>query len=350
MKIFLHIGVDKCGSTGIQSGLFRNRGKLKEAGIVVPSLSFSESHGHGVLFQELFGQQSQRHLEARLEEANIAAQLLSKELQIQGSNNVDSMILTWEGLNFLVKKDIATFAKILAGHSVTLIVYIREQAAIAQSGALQNIKVPFHGCRPINSIRNDLNFQPGINRNYFALLKSWKKLLNPDEIVVRRYDRNSLIRGDAFTDLLSVITNINPEEFDLSVGSVERNTSIDVPSALVLDAATPYIGRGSQKYYFLADLLLKEIEKKGKSLKYFLRESQVDNIRSHYQKANKKLASIYFKSDSPLFNSETSPVCSNADYSRAKYEAAKKLRSVVARCDKLDIDCQKIALELESSA
>lgn len=349
VKIFLHIGIDKCGSTSIQAGLYRNRENLAPAGIIVPDLGLSKAHGHGVLFQEIFGPREPRRRETVSTEANKSAQSLLNELAVQASKNNQSLVFTWEGLNFLRKKEIAALARMFAGHSVTLIVYIREQAAIAQSGALQNIKVPYHGCRPIESIRNDPDFLPGINRNYFALLNAWQKYLKPDDMVIRPYDRNSLLNGDAFADLLSFITPIKPPELGIRLGSDESNTSLDVPSAMVLDAVAPHIGRGSQKYYFLANVLLQDIERNGTGLKYFLTKTQVDNIHAYYHKANQKLASVYFETTSPLFSSATTPFCSADQYRKAKSQAAEKLRSIVANIDRLKIDGHKLASEIKAS-
>ena len=349
VKIFLHIGIDKCGSTSIQAGLYRNRVNLAQAGIFVPDLGLSEAHGHGNLFQDIFGPRSPRHPEGSSTKAKTMAQSLLNELSVQAGKDVNTLVFSWEGLNFLQKKEISSLARMLTGHSVTLIVYIREQAAIAQSGALQNIKVPYHGCRPIDSIRSDPGFLPGINRNYFALLNAWQKYLKPDDMVVRRYDRGSLRCGDAFIDLLSIITPIDPADLGIRPGSEESNSSLDVPSALVLDAVAPHIGRGSQKYYYLADILLRDIERHGYSLKYFLTKSQVENIHAHYLKANQKLATVYLETSDPLFSTKTAPFCTTDQYHEAKSEAANKLRSIVSNIKQLKIDGEKLASEIDKN-
>lgn len=347
MKIFLHIGVDKCGSTAIQSGLWRNREKLGKAGIAVPNLGFSEIHGHGRLFQAVLGLVDPCKLDAPLRDARNVAQQLSSELRDHQRTGADTAVLTWEGLNFLSGKKVTELSRLLYGHSVTLVVYVREQAAIIQSGVLQNIKDPYHGCQSLDSIRGNMKFLPA-NRDYFSLVRLWKKQLNPDNVVVRGYERQSLLNGDAFADFVSVITDDEPQGLDST--SVDRNTSIDVPSALVLDAVSPHIGRGSKMYYQLVNILLEEIEHKGKSLQYFLNKRQVDHIESYYRRSNSKLASTFLNYNTPLFISRSAPVCSREDYSKAMSEAAAKLRSVVHLHKNISIDSTKLAFELESTA
>ena len=196
-KLLLHIGTDKAGSTAIQSHLAVNRDWLARQGVYVPESGLGANNGHAALFQS--GKSADWERLAAEIDASIAA----------GANQV---LLSWEGLNFWSRAEIEALRAQLPGLPVTVVVYVREQAEIVQSGFLQEIKRLANTC-PISTfqsrtlvlrLRQQRKARYPASRDYFRLARRWEKSMNA-EICVRVFDRDQLVGEDVVTDFLNAI-------------------------------------------------------------------------------------------------------------------------------------------------
>ena len=111
MRVYLHIGTDKTGSTSIQGHLLTNRAWMHSAGVYLPRAGMGVRSGHAGLLQNLQGD----HIET-----------LGLELEQAVTEGFRAAVLSWEGMTFYSDEDINSLRAILADYPVTVIVYLRE--------------------------------------------------------------------------------------------------------------------------------------------------------------------------------------------------------------------------------
>ncbi|MEZ5503784.1 MAG: hypothetical protein R3E50_14405 [Halioglobus sp.] len=167
VQVVLHIGTDKTGSTSIQNTLFLNRDWLADRSIYVPSTGLGEGNGHATLL-------------SRLDTAELAS--LAAELETARANGMAQALLSWEGMaSFRFgRSKIRRLVAALGAVEVRVLVYLREQAQIIQSGHLQQVKRNPQCIADIRSLvrpRTPLQQAAGAfilrnpSRNYYRLLR-----------------------------------------------------------------------------------------------------------------------------------------------------------------------------------
>ena len=109
MKVILHIGVHKTGTSAIQEFLFRNSGLLGERGVLYDDVTPEQKNHHRIVENFEFGRDNaggRKAIAGLLKSAhrkNIGAVLLSSEVLVEG------------------RIDLAGFVNSFAGHDVEAI-------------------------------------------------------------------------------------------------------------------------------------------------------------------------------------------------------------------------------------
>jgi len=216
MKVILHIGSDKCGSTAIQKALFQNAEKLREAGIVLTAKERGSSHD-GVLCRETG--------RGRV----LLADELGRSLDRCEELGAETAIITYEGLHSVTPASLAEAAPLLEKHEVRILYYVREQADYVNSALLQRAKARVEVMTLLDVYHGRKNAAWG--HNYRKRLLKWETALPDAEITVRVFERGSLRNGDVVEDFLHCI-GISAEGLVRKKGAV--NTSITIETALAL--------------------------------------------------------------------------------------------------------------------
>jgi hypothetical protein len=307
MKITLHIGVPKTGSTAIQAHLSLNRGWFQARKIAIPTTGFSDGFGHVLLFEDtttaLLGD-------------------LKKELAQLEADGTDHALITWEGLNMFSLPQVETVADFLQGHAVTVLAYLRDQTEVIQSGYLQAIKQRRQRRILENYQDTDILIKPQ-HINYESLLGRYATAFGAGNVNIRVYERDRLIKGNIVVDFLDALGLEPDEEFILAKS--EQNISLDVGSARILNVLDSLYS-SSEDRDALVDLLLSHIAKHGADQKYFLPKSQVELIRSHYADSNTAVLQKYAGNSltrSTLFSMDKNVEVGNTDLDKL---AEKKFR------------------------
>ncbi|WP_020400702.1 hypothetical protein [Kordiimonas gwangyangensis] len=190
MKIYLHIGTHKTGTTSIQHFAEDNIDLLAEHGIYWPRTRElkNTSRQHSLLWRML-----QAGEEAKV--ADFVARAIARA-QKEGAH---SILFSGEGFCHASEAESASFMKLLDGHDVEVIVYFRNVFDYARSAFTQNLKYASRRPRPEilhRAIQRSLD--------YTAIIELWQKVVPGGAVEVRSYDEEKKELVPAFFDRLGV--------------------------------------------------------------------------------------------------------------------------------------------------
>ncbi len=291
MRVILHIGTDKTGSTALQLSLFLHRSWFLRKSVYVPETCLGNGNGHRQLF-------SHNQVE-RWEQ-------VKNELRLAESQGYTLAVLSWEGISAYNNREIEALCANLKGFEITLLIYLREQAEIIQSGQLQEIKQNLNA-RSTSTLNFLAVWMPApiqkarllnTKRNYFRLLRRWEKLMPEAKLIVRLYDSSRLVKGSVVLDFLDAL-GLSPDS-DFVVSQKLQNISLDVETALYIESLQK-AGKGEDEIERLIDICESYISLHGRKSSYFLSQRSVSKIRKAFRHSNAKLQRRYFAGRGALF-------------------------------------------------
>lgn len=218
-KAIIHIGGHKTGSTSIQKSLFDSASILQAQNIYYPlelthqEISFFGQHGlaWNLLHRKAsFGLQQQQ-----------VDQSLEMFSCIVEKNTDSELLLSSEDFAWVQNKDaIFRLKEILINFDIYVVIYVRRQDESAL--ALYQTDVIHAGqTQYFNEWLNDRSAV----FDYYAIIKCWSKI-TPNKIIVRQYNRDNFINGDAVSDFESIITEIFAQKITLIKPQRDLNKSI----------------------------------------------------------------------------------------------------------------------------
>lgn len=282
-RLVLHIGTDKAGSTAIQSHLALNRSWLGRRHCYVPLVGLGSNNGHAQLFQQA--------------DAELWVEL-AEEVQTAVSEGAQQIVLSWEGLNFFNAQALATLQENLPALPLKIVIYVREQAEIVQSGFLQEIKRLANTC-PITTfqsktlilrLRQQRRARYPVTRDYYRLARRWEKAFPQPDMAVRLFSKDHLRGGDVIEDFLYCLGLELSTDFVRLEGP--GNPSLDAVSGYLIDQMRQ-LGVPRQELEQLVDVALSVNAHIASEDRFFLDQHTVDGIRRHFDGSNRKLASRY---------------------------------------------------------
>lgn len=135
MKIVLHAGSLKTGSTYLQSLIWRNLPAFASAGVHIPTTGVLSEHHYNIARAAGFGYPALRLTE---DEADVFLRDISAELAA-GENEV--ALLSSEHFDLGVSPDsVARLQASLVGHELKVVIYLRNQVDLIQSLYFENLK------------------------------------------------------------------------------------------------------------------------------------------------------------------------------------------------------------------
>ena len=282
MKLILHIGTDKTGSTAIQKHLYVNRQWLLTRGVYIPLTGLGKDNGHGDLLTTMEPEQVTR---------------MSEELATAKSEGYGSAVISWEGMCFMSAPEIERLVRMLRSDNLWVLVYLREQADIVQTGYLQAIKTNTNPIQIADFQRGPwtrsslraLLFCYSPIRNYARLLRKWMRFIPKGHVIVREFQQDLLVNRNVVDDFLSVLGQSSNEDFF----SFKNNTniSLDVESAIIMNDIDQQDSIESPRKTF-AFSLLSLINSDGFGTRYFLPARRVASIRRYYRRSNRAIGDI----------------------------------------------------------
>lgn len=238
MRIVLHIGQSKTGTSAIQEFLTLNRSFLQTKGVLYPAARIRgipiDMGAHNAVADSLAGLSRFPHLEADEYFAQFfgeASRIQARLLILSGEHFFGGEPRIWnvgsENEYFeLYRKKIDKLATYLKGHDIHLLVYLRPQLDWLGTAASHTIRVS----RLISSIQiyqDDRQFFDLMNPllKYATLLDAWTEYLKPSTFTVVPYVKSGLQNGSSISDFL-YRTGLEKLQCPYASTDIQVNTSL----------------------------------------------------------------------------------------------------------------------------
>lgn len=225
MKILLHIGWFKTGSTAIQHFLAANRDVLLTNYNILYPKTGAAMNAHYALSSSLQDPAKKTRWVNEVGFNEQAEPLFAKVFEEAKRCGAKAIILSSEQFTNTNLFSIEHLADLLAGHEVQLIVYLRRQDEYIESF--------YNQCVKDHLVRHSAGFDTfsrgNGNLTYYEYLMDWEKRFPGITINMRVYDRNRFPGKDVVRDFLSAISVTHNESFIFQKGDINpslRSTSI----------------------------------------------------------------------------------------------------------------------------
>lgn len=241
MKIIVHIGSEKTGTTSIQSFLNQNRGELLKQGVYFPTsigdlnhvklVAYCERGDFGKRIYSLIGVHSQE------EKDQWSSKLLEEfKQEIQSlPEHVHTVVISSELFhsNLSEPGEVQTLKELLDAmfDEISILVYLRRQIDTAISVYSTHLRAGGTNEKPIPERVNI----KGNYYNYKTLLDLWKSTFDPSTIDVRIFDKKKLVDGNVVSDFSEKIGVL--QSLDKLVLPESLNSSLSVLGQYLLREA-----------------------------------------------------------------------------------------------------------------
>jgi hypothetical protein len=208
MRIFVHIGAEKTGTSSVQQFLRRNRDKLKSAGYLYPQAYGFDSHmSLGAACQNDYVRDDLRMIHGldsiqKIKDFRVA--LVEQLREEAAEREYSHMLLSSEHCSSRLTSpvEVERLAQILrkVSRDVVALVYIRRQDEFLCSTYSTDVKSGFTGrmTLPGEELRRN-------RYDYHALLHRWASVFGKENIVCRIYEQKNLKQGDIVDDFADAV-------------------------------------------------------------------------------------------------------------------------------------------------
>ena len=210
MRIVLHVGLHKTGTSALQYFLSANSPLLLDLGIYYKPIGPKQTN-HTVLATAMHKGRPELHASARTMWKNLldAAQQVGADRLLLSSEE-----FTPQRLDMALAKDL------ICDHSVTAIAYLRAADELVASAHNQVVRSPkVRSTAPANQ-------KPFAYPPLDTVLQPWMDLLGQERLVLAPYDPGQFIGGTIFSDFLSMLSITNLDRFDFDVPDDQANRSL----------------------------------------------------------------------------------------------------------------------------
>lgn len=266
MKLYLHIGQQKTGSTTIQKFFEVNRKKLLKNGYIYPqSLGYDKQFDIYKRIDELMDSNSNLH------------KSFFKELK---KSNCQKLIISEENVFTLRDEllDKVTYFLNKYFEDVTLICYLRRQYDQAASLYQEVVKGKVH-------LKYNKWIQKKLKQGYYDynyVLKRWEDRMPSAKVIARPF--SNLIDGDIRKDILEAIHFSQNSDLNFDEKYNYKNTGIDTLSIEILRVSNGYIKKGK----------VDDIEKFRKKIRDFVFARKFDKkLQLHHNQKMELWKSFY---------------------------------------------------------
>lgn len=295
MKVIIHIGTEKTGTTSLQNFMYDNRNTFSEhgyhictvgglgnnrglAGYSVSSCHLDEYHSHiGVLSTEDKVQHDKKietdfYNEVTNLSSNIHTVILSSEHFHSRCVDVSEV----NKLKLLLNKYFDDFE---------VVVYLRPQVEVMIS--LYTTILRSGGCVTFKDFFDNTSNAPGDYYNYASLLDRWAKVFGKESVIAKVFSRGELINGDLVSDFIHGI-GIGEVEFIKNVEN--KNESLTPFGQEFLRLMNLNYTKKENDYHYTVELIDSAFVGKGQHPN----KEQCANFQSLFNSVNDEVARNWF--------------------------------------------------------
>ena len=231
LALTLHIGIGKTGTTSLQGFLDRNRARLADAGWLYPrSLGRTRHAQFGVWIRpddELEGAIRERRPGTRPYDdvEHLRREVPRRLLEESGRSGLRRVLISDEALYGSSEPSLERLRQFTDEHAseVRLVCYLRRQDELLVSHYQQVVKVRATRTLAARVAERDLS----ATYDYHRRLRTWLRIMEPDELVIRRFEPDRFLNGSLYDDFVDAAGLGIPTD-DLPPRN--RNESLDAES------------------------------------------------------------------------------------------------------------------------
>lgn len=185
MQYIVHIGVNKTGTSSLQSAFHGHRARLTARGIVYPDIGIDLAAHH--------------NLSRVVKGARPAAVGLPEDWPAAFAAVVgDARLCVLSSEDFATIPDPAPLARICPPGQTRIVVYVREHVAHAASWYQQAVQSQ-------NLTMSLRDFAERGVADYCGLVDRWAAVYGAEAVILRHYDRAQLVAGDVVADFAELV-------------------------------------------------------------------------------------------------------------------------------------------------
>lgn len=303
-KLYLHIGMEKTGSTSIQESLYINRDYLLDQGVATLECGGLKNNRKFSLYALEKGAYDDYFIENNIlteEQRDNFDKSIETDFDLEMSllpQNVETVIISSEHLHSRLRKtsEIARLHTLLSKYfdEIEIICYVREQSLVAASWYSTIVKSG--NIRYKNRIPKFSDYlkiwckSENHYFNYYNILAKWSGVFGKDNINVRLFDRESFTNSSLIDDFYFSAGGLPAEGLEAISPKNESLSNLGLLLGRVLNDIFPRFTPYSGIRYRLMNVL--EVAFKGKPK---LIDKQVyDTLYKHFENDNLKLSTEYF--------------------------------------------------------
>lgn len=326
MKVIVHIGTEKTGSTSIQKYLYQNRRRLNKAGFhylqsgaarnsrALASFCTSDHKGDDFLASigVVSSKEKAKFKRDYIKDFRVEIKSLPKHIHtvIISSEHLHSRTNSHEEVNTVYELLSPLFSKI------KIVCYIREQ--LATSVSLYSTAIKSGKVTPFNKFL--LNCKPdNIYYNYYEMLNNWNNIFGLESLDISLFDSKTFVNEDLLDDFTSKIhpeligkldKNIKVENESLTYPgqvlgkAINKVFSWDCPEQVLGKAKNKMFSKNSKKtgLSFIRIKCLEIVYKKCKGVGELPSINTKNDIYNKFKESNEKLRRKYFPNSDVLFS------------------------------------------------
>lgn len=307
MKIFLHIGGVKTGTSSIQESLLQNKDLLLEQGIYYLHMkgrneyrdlpAYCSNQGY---YDHHFEINYVNNAEARQAfDKNFLATFDSKMKNIPA--NIHTVVLSSEHLSFQLhhQEEVERLKLLLADYSkdIEVCYYIREQVGMVSSAYSTRIKTGY----TLSFEQFCEMYMANPANDYNAILQLWEHAFGQDKIKLRLYEQSEFINADLLEDFYHCIERGLAHHLNINIPQHNRSLSrLGIVFARFVNNLIPVFNHKkgvSNVNRALIKLITEHVG--GKSIKPS--PKQKDTIKKYFAPGNELVRKRYFPEREELF-------------------------------------------------
>jgi hypothetical protein len=298
-QCWLHIGVEKTGTTSIQGFLAANRTTLRAEGRLYPITPGRVSHLGLVAFalddDRIDGARKSRGLTTPSKIAAFRDDFVSSLAAEIAAGDASEIIFSNEVISSRVRNpgEISRLKALCAGiaRNTKIVVYLRNQVDFLVSRYTTVIQA---------GGREEFRARSTRLADYTILLNRWAAVFGRENLIVRRFEPSDFVDGDLLTDFAATIGL----ESTKLVSVPRYNESLDVESLAFLRAINRHLPRRtSERLGSLRSAAVTILQRRRGGTKFVISPTLASQIEARFRPSNDRVSAEYFDSrHHPLFS------------------------------------------------